>query len=64
VGGLVDRVLLLCYHYDPQIGRYTSLIDRALKIAALLTVLAIAGPIAIALHRERRRQRPREPIVR
>lgn len=57
IGGLVDRLMLLCYHYDPKIGRYTSLIDRTLKIGAGLTVLAIAGPIAIALHRERRRRR-------
>jgi protein SCO1/2 len=63
IGGLADRLLLLCYRYDAQTGRYTGLIDRALKIGALLTVLAIAGPIAVALHRERRR-RPQEPVAR
>jgi protein SCO1 len=63
VGGLVDRFMLLCYRYDAQTGRYTGLIDRALKISALLTVLAIAGPIGVALHRERRRRRPQEPVA-
>lgn len=64
VAGLADRLMLLCYHYDPRTGRYTSLIDRTLKVGAGLTVLAIAGPIAIALYRERRRRRPRETALR
>jgi protein SCO1 len=63
IGGVVDRFLLLCYHYDPQTGQYARLIDRALKIGAGLTVLATAAPIAIALRRERRRQRPRGTAV-
>jgi protein SCO1 len=63
IGGLVDRFMLLCYRYDPQTGRYTGLVDGALKIGAVLTVLAIAGPIAFALHRERRWRRPQEPVV-
>src|SRR5512144_3306896 len=63
IGGLADRFLLLCYHYDPRTGRYTSVIDRILKIGAIVTVLSIAGPIAIALHRERQRQQRREPAA-
>jgi protein SCO1/2 len=59
IGGLTDRFLLLCYHYDPKTGRYTSLIDSTLKIAGALTVLAIAGPIGYALLRDWR-PRPRD----
>jgi protein SCO1/2 len=30
IGSLVDRVLLLCYHYDPASGRYTPIVMAAL----------------------------------
>lgn len=43
VGGLADRLVLLCYGYDPQTGVYTPLIRRVLTMFGLATVLAIAG---------------------
>lgn len=41
-GSWTDRLLLLCYHYDPQTGHYTARIELLLKIAAGLTVAALA----------------------
>ncbi|MCH8686708.1 SCO family protein [Pedomonas mirosovicensis] len=41
-GGLVDRLILLCYHFDPETGRYTLAIERAVRIAGLTTVLLLA----------------------
>ncbi|HET7403782.1 MAG TPA: hypothetical protein VFJ62_18430, partial [Usitatibacter sp.] len=32
-GGLSDRLLLLCYHFDPATGRYTPRIWEALRLA-------------------------------
>jgi protein SCO1/2 len=55
IGGLVDQLLLLCYHYDPKMGRYTPAILGILKVAAGATVLVLFGGIFIALRRERRR---------
>jgi protein SCO1 len=63
IGGLADRLLLLCAHYDPRAGRYTSVVHGALKIGGVITVLALAIPIAFAVARERRRQRPSERVV-
>lgn len=48
---LADRLLLLCYHYDPVTGRYTPAIERLVRIAALLTVVALV----LAVLRLRRR---------
>jgi len=53
VGSLVDQVLMLCMHWDPEQGRYGFAIVRALQIAGGLTVLAIAGYVLVALRRER-----------
>jgi protein SCO1 len=48
-------VLLLCYHYDPQTGRYTLSILKLLRLAAVITVLTLGGTIYLALRRERSR---------
>jgi protein SCO1/2 len=58
VGSVVDRVLLqLCYSYDPSVGRYTMAAIKLLRGAAIVTVLAIAGGIALMLRRERQARR-------
>jgi protein SCO1/2 len=36
-----EKLLLLCFHYDPETGRYTASIEKALRIAGVLTVLAL-----------------------
>ncbi|MCJ2089076.1 electron transporter [Methylobacterium sp. E-005] len=43
VGGLADRLALLCYGYDAARGLYTPLIQRILIVAGLATILAIGG---------------------
>ncbi|MCJ2072989.1 electron transporter [Methylobacterium sp. J-030] len=43
VGGLADRLALLCYGYDAARGLYTPLIQRILTVAGIATVLAIGG---------------------
>lgn len=44
-GALADRLLLLCYHFDPASGRYTARIVEALRLlgAACLAAFAFAG---------------------
>ena len=45
VGTLAKRLLLLCFHYDPNTGQYTLLIHRVLQAAGAGTMLALAGMI-------------------
>jgi protein SCO1/2 len=54
IGNLADKILLLCYHYDPKSGRYTAAITKILKGGAALTLLGLVGFIAVMLRRERR----------
>lgn len=51
-GGLVDRLILLCYHFDPQTGRYMLAIERTVRIAGVATVLLLAS-LLFALRRRR-----------
>ncbi|MQA30873.1 MAG: SCO family protein [Luteitalea sp.] len=54
IGSLVDELLLFCYHYNPETGRYGLVIMRTLRIAGVATVLAIGAFVAVMVRRERR----------
>ncbi len=56
VGSPLDQVLLLCYHYDPETGKYGLVITKVLRLAGILTALALLGFIAAMLFKERRQQ--------
>jgi protein SCO1 len=55
VGGLGDRIRLLCYGYDPVRGVYTERITFILELAAAATVGVMAAGLAALLALERRR---------
>jgi protein SCO1/2 len=56
LGAIKEQLLLLCYHYDPQSGTYSSRVIVLLQVAGVATVLVLGLFIALALHRDRRRQ--------
>ena len=43
IGSIVDEVLLYCYHYNPDTGKYGAIIGRVLKLAAGATILVLGG---------------------
>jgi protein SCO1/2 len=53
-GSLTDRILLLCYHYNPITGRYDGLIQNVLQWACAATALGLFGLAAWCIRRERR----------
>lgn len=57
IGTPVDRLLLLCYQYDPATGQYSLLVSTILKVSAVITVVAIGGFMLVMLRRERKQQR-------
>jgi protein SCO1 len=52
VGSIVDQVLLYCYHYDPQTGKYGLVISRALTLSGLLTVVLMGSGLFILFRKE------------
>lgn len=54
IGSLVDRILLFCFHYDPVTGKYSVMIMRLVRLAGILTLIAMAGTIILMLRRERK----------
>ena len=53
IGNAVDAVLLYCYHYDPQTGKYGAMVTNMLKLGGGLTILLLGGMILIFLRLER-----------
>jgi protein SCO1 len=47
IGNAVDAVLLYCYHYDPESGKYGAMIGNILRLAAAATILLLGGMILI-----------------
>jgi protein SCO1/2 len=57
IGSPIDQLLLYCYHYDPQTGRYSLGILNAIRLAGLITVLTLGAFLGLMLRRERVRRR-------
>jgi len=55
IGSPVDRLLLLCYEYDPRTGKYTITVLNILRMSGAATVVALGGGLALMLRRERHR---------
>ena len=52
IGTAVDRLLLLCYQYDPATGKYTPLIMSIVRIVSAFTVLVFGIFLFVAWRKE------------
>jgi protein SCO1 len=43
IGNVVDAVLLYCYHYNPETGKYGAMVANILRLAAGATILFLGG---------------------
>ena len=56
----VDRVLLFCYHYDPQEGSYVPFAYNLMRAGGILTVLILTVALWKFFKAERQHQQPTE----
>jgi protein SCO1/2 len=63
IGTTTDRLLLFCLSYDPVTNRYRLTALSAVRIAGVVTVLAIGAGLVIAWRRERRRKRTTTSVM-
>jgi protein SCO1/2 len=57
IGMTMERVLLMCFHYDPQAGSYVLFATRVMKLGGLLTMSVIAFFLWRLWRQERRGRR-------
>ena len=51
IGNVVDQLLLYCYHYDPEQGKYSAVILRVVRLAGLATMLFLGSFIFLMIRR-------------
>ncbi|HET9480826.1 MAG TPA: SCO family protein [Candidatus Polarisedimenticolia bacterium] len=52
IGTVIDKLVLLCYQYDPAAGGYGLLTYRLVRAGGVLTVALLAGFVFLMLRRE------------
>ena len=45
IGSPIDQIMLLCFHYNPLVGKYSFFILNVLRVAGTLTVLILIGAL-------------------
>jgi protein SCO1/2 len=53
LGTVGDKVLLLCYHYDPESGKYGTAVLNSIRVGFVATVGAFLTFLFVSLRRER-----------
>jgi protein SCO1 len=56
IGSPTDQILLYCFHYDPETGKYTASILNVVRMGGVLTIVGLAGMVWFLLRWERRRR--------
>jgi protein SCO1/2 len=51
----IERVILYCYHYDPQGGKYVLLATRVMQIGGGITAIALVSFLSVLWIRDRKR---------
>lgn len=59
MGSSLDRVLLYCFHYDPQAGRYTLAAVTIMRVGGGLVVVVLVIVLGVFWRAEARRRRMR-----
>jgi protein SCO1/2 len=56
IGSPVDQLLLYCYHYDPTTGKYGARVMNVMRLAGVLTVIAVVGMLLMLRRRGHKRE--------
>lgn len=63
IGNIVDQILLYCYRYDPEIGKYTVMTMRILRITGALFVVGLILFMWVSFRRDRRASDSKSPTL-
>jgi protein SCO1 len=61
IGSTLDQILLYCFHYDAEGGRYAPAARRIMSAGGALTALVLGGALSVFWLREARRRKIAPP---
>jgi protein SCO1/2 len=53
VGSAIDELLLYCFHYDPEAGRYGAVVMNLIRLGGVITLAVMAGFFWLMRRRDR-----------
>ena len=56
-GSMIQRLALICYHYNPINGKYGGLVMSIVRVSGVATALALAAFVVFMAGRDRRTRR-------
>jgi len=59
IGSAIDELMLFCYHYDPETGRYGATVMNLVRAGGVVTVAAMATFMFVMLRRDTHAPRAR-----
>jgi protein SCO1/2 len=59
IGNTVDRIILYCYHYDPEAGGYVVFAENVMRLGGVATVILLGALLVFLWVREHRRRSDR-----
>ncbi len=62
IGTTIDKLLLYCFHYDPDARGYVVFAGNVMRLGGVATVLVLGGMIGVLWFRDRRKRRRLEQI--
>ncbi len=57
IGNTIDRIILFCYHYDPDAKGYVVFAGNVMRLGGAVTLVLVAGMVGLLLYRERRKKK-------
>jgi protein SCO1/2 len=60
IGSTMDRIILYCFHYDPDARGYVLFAGNVMRLGGVVTLIALALLLGLLWMRERRRKSHRE----
>ena len=51
IGNLADQIVLYCYHYDPNTGKYSAIISRIIQLSGGATILGLGSVLLVLFRR-------------
>lgn len=57
IGTPVDKVLLYCFHYDPEQGRYGFVVMNLIRLGGAITLVGVAALMLVMRRKNAQRQR-------
>lgn len=59
IGSTLDKLILYCYHYDPDAGEYVVFAGNVMRLGGIITVVCLGLFIGLLWYRERHKKNKR-----